>query len=226
MIQSAPTKRGRGSARDYIYHSIKDKIMSLELKPGTKISEIEMATLLQVSRTPVRESFLKLAQEDLLEIYPQSGTIVSLIDLEHVEEDRFMRESVERAIVRLACHEFTEELAMETNLLMQDFSADKRDNAKLFELDDQFHKILFEGCKKHRSWEMLHQMSHHFNRMRLLRFSESSLDWNIIISQHKEIFQLIKEKEPDEAEKRMVNHLRLALIEKEVVKKANPNFFK
>lgn len=224
MINST-NKRGRGSTREFIYQTLKDQIMRLELKPGTKISEKDIATSLDVSRTPVRESFLKLAQEELLDIYPQSGTIVSLIDLDHVEEDRFFRESVERGVVSLACEEFTEEIAMETNLMMQELCAKKKDELRLFELDEQFHEILFRGCRKERSWQMLHLMTNHFKRFRFLRVA-SSMDWEVIISQHQEIFNCIKDKNPKKAEKAMVNHLRLALLEKDVLKETYPTYFK
>ncbi|WEG11105.1 GntR family transcriptional regulator [Pullulanibacillus sp. KACC 23026] len=222
---TSPTIRGRGTTREIIYQTIKQQILSLELKPGTKISEKEVAAALEVSRTPVRESFLKLAQEELLEIYPQSGTIVSLIDLNHVEEDRFIRESIERSVVRLACEAFSEEIAMESNLIMQDLCVEKKDFSRLFDLDEQFHRLLFEGCQKQRTWEFLHQSNNHLNRLRLLRVY-SSLDWTDIISKHKEIFKFIKEKQPEKAEAAMSDHLRLALIEKEVLKERHPNFFK
>lgn len=222
---STLNKRGRGSTRDFIYQTIKQQILNLELKPGTKISEKEISVALEVSRTPVRESFLKLAQEELLQIYPQSGTIISLIDLDYVEEDRFMRESIERSVVRLACESFTEEYSMETNLMMQELCLEKGDNSKLFELDEHFHRILFEGSKKNRTWQMLHQMNNHLNRFRFLRGS-SAMDWTILVSQHKEIFQLIKEKEPERADEIMANHLRLALTEKVVLKERYPDFFK
>src|SRR5699024_6689240 len=110
-------KRENLSTRDFVYKTIKKRIIELELKPVQKISEQEIAKELEVSRTPVREAFLKLSQEDLIGIYPQVGTIVSKIDLDLVEEGRFIRENIERAVVREACHKFNEEqfFHLETN---------------------------------------------------------------------------------------------------------------
>lgn len=99
----------KGSTREYSYQPLKDRIFHLELEPGTKISEKEIADELNVSRTPVREAFMKLAEEELLDIIPQSGTIVSRINLRHVEEGRFIREKIEKEIVALACEIFPEE---------------------------------------------------------------------------------------------------------------------
>lgn len=99
----------RGSARDQLYDMLKEKILRLELEPGTKISEKEIAEQLHISRTPVREAFLKLAQDELLDIIPQSGTIVSRINLEYVEEGRLIREVVEKEVAALACVKFRED---------------------------------------------------------------------------------------------------------------------
>lgn len=229
MVRMLPDEsRAKGSTRDFTYKTLKTQILNLELKPGTKISEKEVAQKLQVSRTPVRESFLKLSEEELVEIYPQRGTIVSLIDLEHVEEARFVRENIEKAIVKVTCEDFSEEylFQLETNITMQELCGEKGNYSKLYQLDDEFHKILFYGCRKIRTWNMLQQMNSHFNRLRMLRLSTSALNWDIIISQHKEIFQLINEKRPEKAEEVMTKHLRLAVIEKDVLKESYPDFFK
>lgn len=227
MTGSLEKGRLNGSTGDFTYQTLKNKILSLELEPGTKISEKDVAENLQVSRTPIRESFLKLSQEQLLEIYPQSGTFVSRIDLDQVEEARFVRENIEKAIVRLACKEFSDEYAfhLETNIAMQELCVGKENYAQLFELDEEFHKNLFYGCRKIRSWNMIQQMNYDFNRLRMLRLS-TILNWDIIISQHKQIFELITNKETDKAEEVMMQHLRLVVVEKDVLKESYPNYFK
>ncbi|HBU82990.1 MULTISPECIES: GntR family transcriptional regulator [Paenibacillus] len=216
----------RGSTRAYSYNLIKERILHLELEPGTKISEKEIADELQVSRTPVREAFMKLAEEELLDIIPQSGTIVSHINLEHVEEGRFMREKMEKEIVTLACAAFPEEFRfrLETNIAMQEVCIGKNNFYRLFELDEEFHQILFQGTGKMRTWKMLQQLNIPFNRLRLLRLSEDS-DAEVIISQHKEIYRLITERETDRAVKVMEAHLRLVVVEQEKMKAKYPHYF-
>ena len=217
----------KGSAREFIYQTLRDKILKLELKPGAKISESEISHQLKVSRTPVRESFLKLSQEDLIEIYPQKGTFVSLIDLELLEEGRFVRENIERAIVRMACAGFPEEyrFQLETNLKMQEVCNEKRNYSRLYQLDDQFHRILFFGCGKIRTWNLMQQMNTHFNRMRHLRLF-SSLEWDVIVAQHKEIFRLITEQKADLADEAMIQHLRLAVTEIDLLISQYPDYFR
>ncbi len=216
----------RGSTRAYSYNLLKERILHLELKPGTKISEKEIADELQVSRTPVREAFMKLAEEELLDIIPQSGTIVSHINLEHVEEGRFMREKMEKEIVTLACVSFPEEyrFRLETNIAMQEVCVGKNNFYRLFELDEEFHQILFQGTGKLRTWKMLQQLNIPFNRLRLLRLAEDS-NLEVIISQHKDIYRLITERKTEQAVQVMEAHLRLVVIEQESIKAKYPHYF-
>ncbi|MCJ7841326.1 GntR family transcriptional regulator [Lederbergia sp. NSJ-179] len=219
--------RVNGSTRDYVYETIKKQIINGELEPETKISENEIATKLNVSRTPVREAFLKLAEEGLLGIYPQSGTFVAKIDLELVEEGRFIRENIEKAIVREACGTFDQDqlIELEKNLVMQELCLEKGSTSSLFELDEAFHQLLFEGCNKIYSLKIIREMNSHFDRVRMLSLA-SNHNWDVILSQHKAIFQYISENEPDLAEEVMAQHLKLVNFEKEELKSRYPGYFK
>jgi GntR family transcriptional regulator, rspAB operon transcriptional repressor len=227
-LEASQIKTLRVSTRDFSYEKIKEKIMNLELEPGTKISEKELADELNVSRTPVREAFMKLAQEELLDIVPQSGTTVSRINLNYVEEGRFIRERIEKEIVALACHELSDDylFQLESNIAMQQLILGKhnQNHIKLFDLDEEFHRILFQGCGKIRTWKMLEQLNSHFNRLRVLRLS-SDLDWNNIISQHKEIYELITRKEEEKVKEKMEEHLKLVVIEKNLLNDRYPHYF-
>ncbi|MBM7553304.1 GntR family transcriptional regulator [Thalassobacillus pellis] len=215
------------SVREFAYSTLKEQIMKLELEPGRKISESEITKNLTVSRTPIREAFQRLAQEELLVIYPQRGTEVSKIDLDHVEEARFLRENTERGIVKEACLEFSEEylFQLEMNLNMQELCDKKQNYSRLYQLDDEFHRILFSGCKKDRIWNLLQQMNSHFNRLRILRLS-SGMEWDNIITQHKKIYELILSKDTDKVDEVMEKHLKLVVTEKDVLKEKYPDYFK
>ena len=98
----SPTNKAQdNSIRENVYRVIRENITSLQLAPGTTVSTQELAAKLQVSRTPVREAFIRLQKEDLVEITPQKGTMVSRIDLTRAEKERFIRESLETAILPL-----------------------------------------------------------------------------------------------------------------------------
>ncbi|WP_448820076.1 GntR family transcriptional regulator [Cetobacterium sp.] len=97
------------NAKNFIYRVLKTNIMILNIKPGTGISESDIGETLGVSRTPIRESVVKLSEERLMDVYPQKGSFVSLIDLKLVEEAFFMRRTVEREVLKLATISFSDQ---------------------------------------------------------------------------------------------------------------------
>lgn len=215
------------STRDAVYLQLRDQILKLELPPGTPLSENETSLLFQVSRTPVRESFLRLAQEGLVQVLPQRGTFVSLIDTELVEEGRFMREQLERSVIRLACEQFPEEAlaSLELNLLQQEASMMKQDDKHMFELDEAFHGIIFKGCRKTNIWSVIQQMNVHLNRSRMLRLADDH-NWQNLYEQHRQMAEAIKSGEADLAEQLMKDHLSLNITDQAVLKEKYPNYYK
>lgn len=215
------------STRDAVYLQLRDQILKLELPPGTPLSENETSLLFQVSRTPVRESFLRLAQEGLVQVLPQRGTFVSLIDTQLVEEGRFMREQLEKSIIRLACEQFPEEAlaSLELNLLQQEASMMKQDDKHMFELDEAFHGIIFEGCRKMNTWSVIQQMNVHLNRSRMLRLADDH-NWQNLFEQHRRMAEAIKSGEADLAEQLMKEHLSLNITDQAVLKEKYPSYYK
>ena len=220
------------NAKEYAYDEIKNEILKLKLIPGTKISEKKLSDRLNVSRTPIREAFLKLGQEGLLTIVPQSGTFVSLINMDLAEEARFVREVIESRIVSLCCEHIPEEslFHLEINLKMQEKLVinpiDKEQIGKFHDLDERFHKELFKACGKERTWKMIQDVAGHLNRFRLLRlFDTKDLNWSILLSHHQDIYQAISEKNKEEAERLMAEHMRLMLSEKDILIQEFPEYF-
>ncbi|MEH7120479.1 GntR family transcriptional regulator [Neobacillus vireti] len=221
------------NAKEFAYETLKSDILNLKMIPDTKISEKLMSDLLQVSRTPIREAFLKLAQEELLTIIPQSGTFVSLINLDRAEEVRFVREIIESKIVGLCCDNLIDETIfnLEVNLKMQEKllsnEVGNQGVQKFLELDEDFHKALFVGSGKERTWKMIQDMAGHLYRFRLLRLTDIKVfDWDVLIDHHKEIFEAIREKDKRKAETLMSEHLRLMLSEKDILMQEYPHYFK
>ncbi|WP_074600508.1 GntR family transcriptional regulator [Sediminibacillus halophilus] len=222
----APKTEIKGSVRDYVYQRIKQQIVNLELEPGRKVFEKEMAERLQVSKTPVREAFQRLAQEELLGVIPQSGTMIMKIDLSLVEEGRFVRENIEKAVVKEACRSFDSEqlFQVETNIALQLLCLEKGSYQRLFELDEAFHSLLFEGCHKIHTWNLIRQMNTHFDRLRVLRLAANP-EWEVVVSQHKAVFDCIAKRDEEGAEEKMSTHLKLVNFEKEELKTAYPGYF-
>lgn len=186
------------STREYVYRCLKENIMQLRLIPGSVLSEKDIAMLLNVSRTPVREAFIQLSKEYLLDIIPQKGTYVSLLDLDNVEQSIFLRETVEKEVIVLACREFPAEKLFELQsfLALQQLCIEEQNYVKFFELDEKFHRCIFEGCKKARIWSLIQQMSTHYNRVRILNVA-GKYDRTKILKQHQDIVRAIREKDAE-----------------------------
>lgn len=200
------------TAKEYAYRVLKENIMSLELKPGELLSELELSEKLNLSRTPIREVIMKLKGEHLIDVKPQSGTYVSLIDMNLIEEAIFMRFSVEEKVLKLACNEFPKDLIieLEKNLYAQEIVASMDGGEKeLHKLDTKFHEILFRGVNKMHVWESILSISTHYNRLRLLTRKTDSKEK--VLNQHKEFLEVIKNKEVDRVEDLIDEHKRYSM---------------
>lgn len=226
-LQVEALRGNKGLIRDYVHQTLKKNIMELRLEPGRFISEKEVIEMLQVSRTPIREAFVKLAQEELIETIPQKGSFISKIDLQHVEESRFIRETLESAVVREACTAMSSEqvLHLQHIIHLQQLCADEHNYERLFELDEEFHKAIVIGCGKTRTWNMIQQMSTHYNRIRFLRLA-SNTDWKSILEQHQGLVHAIRDKDADRAESIMKEHLSMVDINKQQLKEKYPTYFR
>ncbi|NBI07196.1 GntR family transcriptional regulator [Senegalia massiliensis] len=215
------------SVGEYVYEMLKKNIINLNIKPGERISEKEISTIFEVSRTPVREAFIKLSREGVLYILPQRGTYISLIDLEQVEEARFIRESLETAVLKIATKSFPDDAMreLEENLQIEKELIKNKDYGKFLEFDEEFHKIIFKACNKERTWDIIEQVNTQYKRVRLLSFIADE-NWYKVIEQHEKLLKAIREKDNENAQKTINVHLKKLLKEQEQLKELFPQYFK
>lgn len=136
--------RERKTGSDHVFETLFDQIVSLELLPGTKISETEVAKSFGFSRQPVREAFTRLASINLLLIRPQRATVVRPFSRQLIANARFVRAAIELEVI----HKFAEnrdsavDFDLKSNMRKQR-DAIVRGNAEAFHnLDYEFHKLL------------------------------------------------------------------------------------
>lgn len=214
------------SARDYAFKVLKANIISLDLKPGTLISENEISAELGISRTPLREAIIDLAKASIIETYPQKGNFVALIDSKMVEEARFLRRVLDTAVIEAAC-ESTEDSDLknlEDNVSLQEFYLEKGNAEKIFELDNQFHKAIYTAAKKDIIYEMSSTMMIHFDRVRTLSV-ETVKDLKIV-GDHREMLEAIKNHDKETALLLVNRHLARYQFDEENIKKKAPELFK
>lgn len=208
MLKLTEIKEGE-STRLYIYRTIKESIVELYLKPGDMINETHIAKELKTSRTPVREAFVLLEQEQLIEIKTKKGTYVSKISLKAIETFVFIRRAVEQEIIKLACqHIETSYLEKLQSILdAQKIIVDCDDTASLFFiLDNEFHKTIYSAVKKENVWESMIHFESAFNRLRKLDSMEQS-HIRTRYEEHVELLSIIKENRINEVEAFIKKHL-------------------
>lgn len=208
------------TSKEYALRMLKDNIVKLELAPGSVVSANALALELGLSKTPVREALMELSKTHIVEIQPQKGCVISLIDLDLVEESQFLRVVLETAVVERVCEIATEEnLAyLSGNISLQEFYLKSSNAGKLLEMDDDFHKTLFLIAKKEHIFELMNSMTAHFDRVRTL--SLKAVKDIKIVQDHRDILAAIQNRNKEEAVAAMKKHLtRYKLDENEIISK-------
>jgi len=209
--------------REYAFRIVKDNIINMEIKPGSLIGEQEIASQLGISRTPVHEAFLELSKSKIVNILPQKGCSVSLIDYELIKESRFLRIAVETALIREACDIATDADIQDlyANIKLQQFYLEN-DPPKFLDLDNEFHKKIYVACNKMQCFYMVGLMSLHFDRVRSL--SLRTIKDMKLVSDHIAIADAIAAHDKDAAEKAFAKHMSRFDLDWDIIKKEYSEF--
>lgn len=216
----------RESSGEYALRIIKESIISLELPPGSQISESELAAEMGLSRTPVREALIELSKVKIVDIQPQKKSTIPLIDYEMVEESRFMRSLLECAVVELDC-----EMAvpadldrLRENIRVQNLYLDDFYSTQLLTLDNEFHGMLFSIARKSQIFALMQNISIHFDRVRSMALS--SVKNLKIVQDHVDLVDAIERRDPAAAKALMEKHLNRYRIDAAALRAEYPQYFK
>lgn len=209
-----------------VFEALRQAIVQLQLRPGNPLSEAEIARQLGVSRQPVREAFIKLAEVGLVEIRPQRGTLVRLISKREVANARFLREAIEVAIVSKAAAEASRaDIALLNELVNEQRAlADTGDNVAFLRLDEKFHQAIAGGADCQDAWRVLDGLKAQMDRVRYLSLPQAT-PLETIIDQHERIVRAIASGSTSEAEQAMRQHLSEILFSLPKLASRHPAFF-
>ncbi len=221
-------RRYAETARDYALRILKNNIVTMELEPGAMVSENELAAQMGLSRTPVREALMDLAKCRVVDVLPQRGSRIALIDYSLVEEARFAREVLEVAILDLVCARITaaDIAQLRQNVRMQTLTQEPGigDSLSLMELDDAFHQMLFRIAQKENTFNMLCGMTIHFDRVRNLALNVVK-DIKII-EDHQQICEAVAMRDAARAREIMATHLGRVRVDEEAIRSVYPQYIK
>ena len=199
------------NARDLAYHTVRSRIITMELKPGDPLNDRELAEELGISRTPMREALILLNNAHMVAIKPQSGTHVAPIDLHLMELEQFSRYTLEKEILTRMCGRLTPEQEAGYRQLIEAYrvleaSPEEPDREmRLLELDNAFHRRAFELCG----------MEHHFDHMlaslqhveRIRKFSLLTEENKSVCSSHTAILEALLHGSADDVSEALESHL-------------------
>jgi len=190
------------------YNGIRDSIIKMDLEPGSNLNEKEICANLNISRTPVREAVLRLAQEGLINIVPGDGTFVSKISVRSVIEGQIVRSSLELRMVRLAALKYNAAFDKEFQLLMflQADTAQRGDYDEAFSIDNSFHELICKVAGFPNVWQTIHNTIGQLDRVRYRAFPKSGY-FDAMVNEHKAIYEAIRSNDEETACDLIRNHL-------------------
>ena len=195
---------------DFIYSDILDRIISLKLSPGSKISENKICEDYNVSRSVIRHIFARLAQINFLTVYPQRGTYVNYIDLEYIRNALLIRLSIEKEILyRFMQKEDKSDTITKMKETMRQQEKFYHENEYLMEfkeLDEEFHNYIIMSVENNAILPLINDHLLHISRWRNV-YIKSGYKLSKLIDEHKSILEAIEANDTERALRCMTNHI-------------------
>lgn len=199
-----------GSLVEKIYALLRRRIIDLSLPPESALVEQEVASVLEVSKTPVREAIIRLSREGLVQVIPKSGSYVTAVSLDRYLESCFVRTQLEVGCAkRLATLGvgLADKVKLKALLTEQEDAIKQEDNARFFELDERLHKRLFELAGLPGAWEIMNVGKAEMDRVRHLKRLFGIRQPDLVVEEHRALVNAIIDRDPNKAEQAMLENI-------------------
>ena len=204
-------KRNSGLT-DYVYETIKKRLITCEYLPNSVLNEAQIATELGCSRTPTREAIIQLERQGFLHIIPKKGIYVSAITANEIMQIFQARKEIEPVALKMGRANLDTEVLLD---FKQRFSNDTDDFMSGYKLDTAMHMYFVENCRNNFIIDMMHSVFDKNTRV-IIASKENQLHVNESRKEHLEIINLLLNRDYDEACIRLsehIDHCRLAALE-------------
>lgn len=226
MMANITQIRDRRTTVDMVFDHLYAEIASLNLRPGDKISEADIAAQFGVSRQPVRDAFSRLENLDLLLIRPQRATEVKRFSRREITKSRFVRAAVEAEVLRRAaatCDKLGA-ATLDANLLQQEAVVEAGDHEKFAALDYAFHQILCDIADVEFAAEIIKQEKAKVDRLCVLSLSKENR-MGELLDDHRLIAGHVKTQNPEKAADAGMLHLTRLDATIEAISSAHKDYF-
>ncbi|MCS7483553.1 GntR family transcriptional regulator [Umezawaea endophytica] len=214
----------RKTSRRAVYEVLRRQVLTMELPPGAALSENELAATLGVSRTPVRESLILLAEEGLVQVFPQVGSFVSRVDPVKVADAQFLREAVELAALDDLPAALDPAVVADLRSNVERQRRPGIDLEEFFALDEEFHHGLLRLSGHANAWATVVAAKGHLDRARRLGLYEADSP-GTFVHQHADILDAVTRGDAEQARTAMRAHLRAVFDDVERIRARSPELF-
>lgn len=213
------------TATDQVFDTLYKAVISLDLPPGTKVSEADIAKQLDVSRQPVRDAFYRLSKLGFLSVRPQRATLVTKISEAAVTNAIFVRTALEVECLRQAALDARETLveALRLNLALQKEAMELSDPAEFHALDEAFHQIICQTAGHIHAWTLIREQKAHMDRIRYLTLSQERR--KLVYQQHLDVVDCLAANDLAGAEASFRSHVGDIANVMERVRRENISYF-
>lgn len=211
MAELLPNRENFTSLRDMVFRRIENDILNGRYQPGDSLNEIKLSDEIGVSRTPVREAIRQLELAGLVETIPNKGAIVKGITAQDIEDIYTIRMRIEGLAARWAAEKATDAELEELReaVEMEEFYTQKNRTEQLMQFDSRFHEIIFRAGKSRVLMQTLSSYHHYVQRARGKSLGTPGRAEQVL-EEHRAIYEAIAARDPDGAEKLMVQHIKNA----------------
>ena len=187
-----------------------EAIITLQLPPGTLISENRICRQISVSRTPVRSAITRPVEDELIEVFPQKGSLVAPIKLSAVRNNHFVAKALEIAVLRRASEAWTAEVAARSRQILTTQAAALADEEleRFHELDEEFHRAFCSAADLGGVWSTIQIAKARVDRVHRLASGVGRLP--LVIAEHGDILDALDGGDRERAEERLDYHLERA----------------
>lgn len=198
------------SKSERVYRTLRKQIRSLERPPGSRLRKIELADEFEMSRAPISEAIARLAQEGLVDVYPQSGSFVAPIRPEVIRESMLIRTALEIEALRNVAGSADEAFiaALEENVRQQRAAIEADNMPLLDDLDAALHEIIMQRVDSPRIARWLDICRAQLDRPRFHALPTYGRPHETV-AEHQRLVDAIKTRDPDFAAAAMRNHLNM-----------------
>lgn len=196
------------SKAERVYADLRRRIRELALPPGTPLRKEEIAANLGVSRAPVSEAIARLAEEGLVDVFPQHGSFVAMIRAADVRESLLIRTALETEAMRRAAslNETPMLEALDENIREQERALKAKDFVRFYDLDEGLHAAIFGALEMPRAVRILEAARAPLDRVRRLALPEGGRAGETL-AEHKRIVDALRSGDPEFAAAAMRAHL-------------------